>query len=532
MHRYAEGPGHLDWANQPDPFRTYTGAPSIDLPLLADAIVAFYSDLYVPGAIAPRRPALDTLAILFELSLGLSAWKEYRGSRWALRCNPSSGNLHPTESYAIVPALPGLVPGIYHYASREHRLERRCELDAKAAAALARHLPTGSFLVGLSSVHWRESWKYGIRAYRYCQHDAGHAMAAVRYAAAALGWSARLIDAPSDAEVAEMLGLDRDADFAAIDALDRENPDMLLVVGPSPISSPNLSLNAIREGIWTGAPNRLSRDHTHWEAISDATKATWKPRTELGHVFDPPRLPSLAAVLSDGTGPVPAAALIRKRRSALDFDGRTALDASTLYRMLDHLLPRPGVPPWDLLPWRPHLHLGLFLHRVNELPPGLYLFERDPVVHDALQAATRPTFRWRRPAGCPDHLHLYLLAEGDLRQAARTINCHQDIAANGMFNLGMIAEFGSVIRARGPWWYRQLFWEAGVLGQVLYLESEAAGVRGTGIGCYFDDAMHEVLGLAGDYFQSLYHFAVGGPVEDSRLRTLPAYSHLARDFGC
>ena len=101
MHRYAEGPGHLDWANQPDPFRTYTGAPSIDLPLLADAIVAFYSDLYVPGAIAPRRPALDTLAILFELSLGLSAWKEYRGSRWALRCNPSVSSLNSPKERPV-----------------------------------------------------------------------------------------------------------------------------------------------------------------------------------------------------------------------------------------------------------------------------------------------------------------------------------------------------------------------------------------------------------------------------------------------
>src|SRR5262249_15114821 len=27
--RYARGPGHLDWANQPDPFRTFAGAPAL-----------------------------------------------------------------------------------------------------------------------------------------------------------------------------------------------------------------------------------------------------------------------------------------------------------------------------------------------------------------------------------------------------------------------------------------------------------------------------------------------------------------------
>ena len=30
-HRYAAGPDGLDWANQPDPFRTYVGAPAVDL---------------------------------------------------------------------------------------------------------------------------------------------------------------------------------------------------------------------------------------------------------------------------------------------------------------------------------------------------------------------------------------------------------------------------------------------------------------------------------------------------------------------
>jgi hypothetical protein len=123
---------------------------------------------------------------------------------------------------------------------------------------------------------------------------------------------------------------------------------------------------------------------------------------------------------------------------------------------------------------------------------------------------------------------LYLLAESDLRQIAGTISCHQDIAADGVFSVGMIAEFGEGIRQRGTWWYRRLFWEAGVLGQVLYLEAEAAGLRGTGIGCYFDDATHQLLGLNGDRFQVLYHFAVGRPVEDTRLRTFAPYAHLDR----
>jgi hypothetical protein len=62
-----------------------------------------------------------------------------------------------------------------------------------------------------------------------------------------------------------------------------------------------------------------------------------------------------------------------------------------------------------------------------------------------------------------------------------------------------------------------------MVGQVLYLEAEEAGVRATGIGCYFDDPVRDAFGITSPEWQSFYHFTVGGPVEDGRLTTLPAY---------
>ena len=114
-----------------------------------------------------------------------------------------------------------------------------------------------------------------------------------------------------------------------------------------------------------------------------------------------------------------------------------------LYAILDRLLPRLGVPPWDALPWEPQLHVGLFVHRVHGLTPGLYLFERKASVHDALRAACRSEFLWTRPADCPEHLHLFLLEKGDFREVSRLVSCHQEIASDGAFSLGMIAEFVS-----------------------------------------------------------------------------------------
>jgi SagB-type dehydrogenase family enzyme len=518
--RYARSPGYLDWANQPDPFRTYAGAPAVDLPLLADAVTASYDDLHIPGKVPPRRPDLHSIAIIFELALGLSAWKQFQSNRWALRCNPSSGNLHPTEGYIVTPALPGLSGGVYHYVSRDHRLEQRCALDDANDRRLRAVLPEGCFLVGLSSIHWREAWKYGERAFRYCQHDAGHAIAAVRYAAACVGLRAILLDSVSDETTARTLGLDRPESSELIDRLDAEHPDALLLVGPGPLPTITVPADLSQSGTWSGQANSLSANHVEWRIIDETARVTRKPETESSEpIFA--RLPTICKSSS-----LPAATLIRQRRSALGFDRQTTIGVDRFHVMLDRLHPRAGVPPGDALPWEPHLHLAIFVHRVQGLTAGLYFFERNESVHDRIRQATNCAFQWQRVSGLPAHLRLFRLQEGDLRRTARDISCHQEIAADGAFSLGMVADFSHGIQAKGPWWYRRLFWEAGTLGQVLYLEAEAAGLRSTGIGCYFDDACHDLLGLKGNEFQSLYHFTVGGAVEDPRLQTIPAYSHL------
>ena len=179
LNRYAPGPGSLDWANQPDPFRTYQGAPRVQLRLLADQLGTRFRSVRTGDLPPAAALARDSVALLFELSFAISAWKSYRGSSWALRCNPSSGNLHPTEAYLVTANIDGLDAGVYHYVSRDHVLEQRAALPALQLA--------GGVLIGVASIYWREAWKYGMRAFRYCQHDCGHAIAAVAYAAAALG---------------------------------------------------------------------------------------------------------------------------------------------------------------------------------------------------------------------------------------------------------------------------------------------------------------------------------------------------------
>jgi hypothetical protein len=156
---------------------------------------------------------------------------------------------------------------------------------------------------------------------------------------------------------------------------------------------------------------------------------------------------------------------------------------------------------------------------------------RRPEALDELRAAMRPEFAWVGPAAVPADLPLFTLARGNCEDLASRLSCGQDIAGASTFSLGMIAEFESTLARHGPWFYRRLFWETGVIGQVLYLEAEASRVRGTGIGCYFDDVVHRLLGLEGSGLQDVYHFTVGGPVEDPRITTHPPYAHLQTGGG-
>ena len=485
FHAFARSLGYLDWASQPNPFRSFAGSRIV---ALAPA----------PGGWDEGPP----LGRILRAALGLTAWKAFGSSRWSLRANPSSGNLHPTEAYVV---RAGGVPGaerttVSHYAADRHALELRGTFDA--------HLSEHDILVALTSIHWRESWKYGERAFRYCQHDLGHAIAAIAVAASLEGWRAELLSDWSGDDIARLVGADRDEDY--VDA-EREEPGCVIALSDAqqPISIDREGiLAAVERAEWQGHANQLSVDHVQWtfiDQVAEATRATSRDRE--------------AARGGSALEPRYSWPLVIQRRSAVAFDGRSTLPVSRFLEMLRNTLPDSSAL-WHTMWWTPRIHLALFVHRVDDLEPGLYLLERDPASGRRLRESLGRPFEFEQVV---DSLPLFGLAQGDCRRLARRVSCDQDIAADGFFSLGMIAEFDASLGEHGPSFYRHLFWEAGFVGQVLYLEAERAGARATGIGCFYDDPVHDVLGLTGHAFQSLYHFTVGMPVEDTRLTTEPGY---------
>lgn len=472
----------------------------------------------------PLPFSLENIAAFLELSLGLSAWKSYGGSAWALRMNPSSGNLHPTEAYLVLPPLSETDGrgGVFHYNPYFHGLEQRAVFTEKFWSGIREYFGRDGFFAGLSSIHWREAWKYGERAFRYCGQDIGHALACLSLSGNLLGWKVKLLNTLADADLETILGFG----ITEWTRFEEEVPELMLFVHKYseeevPGDLPDEIINSFGRLSFKGEPNILSTDHMEWKVIEELSSLTVKPKNPekrcrlKDHAFH-----------EEGLFGLQAADVIRRRRSALAFDGKTHVSRKAFFGMLDRTVPRNGRPPYDVGLCDISVHLLIFAHRVSGLEQGLYFLVRNERDFREIRERCRSGFLWERTEGFPGSL--YLLEKGDFRSTAEEAGCRQEIAADGCFSAAMLARFREEIE-REPFSYRRLHWEAGMVGQVLYLEAEAHGLRGTGMGCFFDDVAHGLLGFPDNAFQDIYHFSAGKAVEDKRLTTLPPYYHLKRD---
>jgi SagB-type dehydrogenase family enzyme len=456
----------LDWANMPDPFRHYEGVPVLDLP----------ADPPAPD----NTPATDGPTFLSQLlfhSAAISASKRVpsTGDKYALRVNPSSGNLHPTEFHFFTRGLQQWPDGLYHYRPSSHMAEQR-------ALGNFEMMPAGTsapIVFILTSIAWREAWKYRDRAYRYCLHDMGHAWQALALAAGALGCETYATGHFPDDEVARTCRLSLD-----------EWPMLVISLSGEciPVSAPRGT-----EKIWFGGTaNQLSNEQLPHALIDRMHAATKLTDVECGVISE-------AEPAATGRGeirlPSPAVSLrtfsdvVRTRRSALDFKGGSQSMSLT---QLSAILAVTAQPLCADFASSRFIQLYLYAHRVDGLAPGVYRY-------------------W------PQHSELEQIKSGDQRVAAAGLSLGQDLAGNACVAFSMIADLDRATRAHGDRGYRYVHFEAGAIGHRLYLAAEALGLGSTGIGAFFDDEVHRYLDLAPARGQVVYHFAIGYPVSDPRL---------------
>ena len=245
--------------------------------------------------------------------------------------------------------------------------------------------------------------------------------------------------------------------------------------------------------VWFGGQANLLSKETIAQPLIDSIHFATKQRSSGNSCA------SFAETAPSGSGeielPPPASStrsfgeVARMRRSALDFLGGMQ---SMSWAELSTILAVAAQPLAADFAGTRFIQLYLYAHRVGGLLPGVYRF-------------------W------PECAELQRVQSGDQRVAAAALSLGQDLAGNACVAFSMIGDLDRAAGTYGDRGYRYVHFEAGAIGQRLYLAAEALGLGATGIGAYYDDEVHRHLNLTTKQGQVVYHFAIGYPIPDPRI---------------
>ena len=452
-HKLAKSPHYLDWENQPSYYKEYL-VPKMELNYFN--INLPYEKLYTKNK--PLKIDLKTIATLLKNSAAINAIKRLYNAQWEVRVNPSSGNLHPEEIYIIFENK------ITHFNVKEFSLEILGEAK--------KDIIKNAFLIITSSIPLREAWKYGERALRYCLLDSGHLIASLSFSANLLGLNIKKIDHFPFKRLENKTAQNEEEYIENAFVFYHESYDLDI----NEFLNTPLKLKALS----------LAKDSIRWKVVYELFESFEKE--EYNPSFINKKIEFLPSKFN-------AEEIIQNRRSALGFIPEY-IDKKELLDMLDKTLPR-NLPPFNINAHFNNIDIILFINRVNGLESGIYYYSRNNLLHhNFIQIEDR----------------LYLIEKGDFSKASKFINCTQDLGEFSSVSFSFVADFKKITK---NYHYKLTLQEAGMIGHILYLEAEAKGIRGCGIGCFFDDLINDEI-LNGK-LQAVYNFTIGVPLIDERI---------------
>jgi SagB-type dehydrogenase family enzyme len=454
----------LDWANQPRPFKLYSGLEAISLPAELPAT-------HVPALQALSHPAetttitpgptLHDLAYALFYAAGVTKRRVYAGyGEMLFRAAACTGALYHIDLYLAVGDLPGLGAGLYHFGPHDFALRqlrqgdyRRVVVEASGHSPSLQEAPV--ILIG-SDTFWRNSWKYRARAYRHSFWDAGTILANLLAAAHARALPVHLTLGFADAPVNALLDLDTDREVALF--LVELGAGAPLPAASSPVEPLQADVAPLSAEEMDYPAIRLMHAASSLDSPEDA--ADWRgaaPETSL-----PAASGDLFALCPDAEESLPQAALedvIRRRGSTRQFSHQPLS-----LTQLSNVLVRATQPiPADFLaaPGTRINDLYCIVNAVSGLPSGSYVFH--PQAHT-----------------------LELLQAGDFRLQAGQLALGQELAADASAAVFVLCDLLPVLERFGNRGYRAAQLEAGILGGRMYLTAYAQGFGATGL-TFFDD---------------------------------------------
>jgi SagB-type dehydrogenase family enzyme len=470
-----------NWRDQPSKHKTYLGVPRLplprELPVLGPVSAALSGHA---GAGSDWTP--ESVAALLRLSYGLLdrrlriGWNQdidtrihYQDALWG-RATASGGGMYPLETYWVTGGSGPLTPGVYHYSTAHHALERLLtgDVSGQVRAALGEDPGTDQFLL-VSVRFWKNSYKYNSFCYHVVTQDAGALLGCWELVARGLGRPLHRALWFADEPLNALLGL-------------RTLDESVLAVVPLPWAGGD------RPARPAAAPAGVA-ERPFFERSAEILRFEQVERVHLATLLagDPVRACPVAAAgstvvpapVSGGIHLPPPApgddelgGVLRRRRSSFGaFTAQPPLSLEELGTVLAGASSAQRYSADVKCADAPLTRLYVLVNRVGGLAPGAYAYEAGG--HRLRTIEEREVGAFLQKA--------YYLTNYNLDQVAAVVA----VAAN----------LDSGLRLYGSRGYRVLNAEVGAVAQTAYVAACAAGV-GCGAVLGFDNiAIEESLGL-------------------------------------
>ena len=484
---------YLDLEDRPLPFKTYTELSSYPLPLdfpqPALNAIASISKIYPQSSETITGDAITTVidikrvAELLFFSGGITREIRYPFSTFYMRAASATGALYPIEFYIVCKDLPDLKAGVYHFGPADFSLTQirkgdyRPELAAAAGDNLA--IVTAPITIILTSIAWRNAWKYQARSYRHWFWDSGVIAANLLATTVSMELPTRLITGFVDDNVSRLLRLEDQREaavaIAAIgiglskDSLPKEDKQIPYLDIPKvrPLSkkgeieypeiwrlnnsSKLFSKEEVKEWINNYKNNNNISSISTTREQSSTVAQTLDRQTKLIEQYnDSPNIASLGEVI------LRRGSSRRFARSSVSFSIlSTILHSSTIGIPID-IFKEDG----DSL-----IDIYLIANDIDGLSPGGYFFNRE------------------------SH-HLEELKRNVSRNMSRYLCLGQSLFSDASAVLFLMTGLQSLLRSFGNRGYRVSQFEAGIIAGKIYLAAYAQGIGASG-STFFDDAVTE-----------------------------------------
>ena len=482
--------GHgLDWAQQPDPYKTYGNIDQIPLSEVSELPKISLWDLNEEKL--PETPRerfdLNRLSRILLIGYGFTAKARQPGHEFFYRSAASAGALYPIEIYLAAFDVDELDPGLYHYdiRSRALTLLRKGlfrEFSASAIENMASKGTSACFFI--TGIFFRTAWKYRERAMRYVLLDAGHVLENLRLSLKAEGLPHSIHYDFDDPLLNRFLGLDekRETCLAGLPVYGNGKSSGM-VEDAFPMESLPHEIQAA---------SRVSSKEIFYEEIDsicragkkipDGMKADSNMMHEVG-LESSEWVPMIQSEPIENESDFAEAVFHRRsKRNYID----ESLSSARFWRLLDFVGGAAGIgSPLTRLYGR-CLATGFCAENIKGLDSGLYM----------LNETDKKIGRVR---------------QGQFLRKMATACLDQEWLKNASLHFLFMTNLDELDKTWGPRGYRYAMMLAGRIGQAIYLGATALGLGSCGIGALYDGEAREVIGLNDD--SALLYLVAAGPVK-------------------